>query len=464
MVHVHLIGIGGSGMSAIARVLLESGYRVSGSDRQYSAVMEQLQALGATVVLGHRAENIAGADLVVRSSAIPEDNPEVVAAVERGIPVLKRAEFIGRLMKDKTGIAIAGTHGKTTTTAMIAWMLTRLGEDPSFIVGGVSTNLATNAHAGKGDVFVIEADEYDRMFLGLNPDIAVVTNIEHDHPDCFPTPEDFYRAFVEFSRQIPEQGILLACRDDAGALRLLEESSGLARSKLSYGFSEGNIPEITAFTGRNLERNEAGGSTFEAWREDSRLARLNLNIPGEHNARNALAALAVGDLLELPLAEAAQALGEYAGTGRRFEVRGEVVGITVIDDYAHHPTEIAATLDAVRWRFPGRTLWAVWQPHTYTRTLALFPGFTTAFSEADHVLVTEVFGAREEARQDFSAARFVEKMGHPSVRFFSTLDEAAAFLAERLKPGDVLVVLSAGDADRISSQVLETLRTMEDNG
>ncbi|HEX9617418.1 MAG TPA: UDP-N-acetylmuramate--L-alanine ligase [Anaerolineales bacterium] len=457
MKRAHLIGIGGSGLSAIARLLLESGWSVSGSDRQISPLAEQLQAAGARITLGHRPENVAGAELVIRSSAIPDDNVEVRAAREANIPVLKRADFLGELMAGKLGIAIAGTHGKTTTTAMIAWVLTALGHDPSFLIGGVSMNLETNARAGQGDAFVIEADEYDRMFLGLRPEIAVVTNIEHDHPDCFPTPQDFQQAFQDFANRLSPDGVLLACTDDRGAARLLADSAGQGYRTLAYGLERWLGRPGPDYAGRELRLNERGGFDFDAFFYDTKLASTALQVPGKHNVRNALAALAVAHILGLPPGEAAEALGDFKGTGRRFELRGEVNGVTVVDDYAHHPTEIRATLAAARTRYSSRKLWAVWQPHTYSRTRTLFDEFTGAFADADHVLVTEVFASREANQGNFSARQVVAAMRHPDVHFVPSLIQAGDFLLERLQPGDVVLVLSAGDADQVSARVLAGL-------
>ena len=457
MTHVHLIGIGGSGLSAIARLLIERGYTVSGSDQEFSPMAEEVQALGANVSLGHREEQVAGADLVIRSSAIPDDNVEVQAALDAGIPVYKRSEFLGKLTEGSMVIAVAGTHGKTTTTAMISWMLTYLDQDPSYIIGGISNNLGKNAHAGQGSLFVIEADEYDRMFLGLQPDIAIVTNVEHDHPDCFPTAEDFFQAFVAFVDHLPENGLLLACADDSGAAKLLD-IAGVNRIKtISYGLN--NLGDKTSpdYSGKNLAMDHQGNYSFDAYFEEKHLAQVSINVPGIHNVQNALAALAVAHQLNMPVEKAAQALIEYLGTGRRFELRGEISGITVIDDYAHHPTEIRATLAAARNRYPDRQLWAVWQPHTYSRTLTLQKEYLTAFSEADHVLVTEVYASREPFNADFSALQVVQAMEHPDVRFLASNSQVTDFLVTNLQGGDVLIVLSAGDANQISQDVVDSL-------
>ncbi len=465
MTHVHFVGIGGTGLSAIARVLLENGATVTGSDRTLSPLAADLQKAGATIYLGHAPENVRGADWVVRSSAVPDDNPEVLAAQAAGIPVYKRADFLGRLMQGKTGIVVAGSHGKTTTTAMIAWTLHQLGVDPTFIVGGVLENLGVNAHAGAGEAFVIEADEYDRMFLGLKPRYAVVTNIEHDHPDCYPTPADFLAAFVAFSDLIPSDGALVACDEDKGAAQLINGARRKGRRVVGYRIAESQRTEIGEWVlAQNIMANSLGGFTFNG------LMRLNsgpayvsgvqLQIPGLHNVRNALAVLAVVGLLGLSLKEAAQALREFKGTGRRFEVKGEVEGVTLIDDYGHHPTEIRATLDAARARYPASHIWAVWQPHTYSRTRALFDDFVDSFNEADEVVVSEVYAAREP-RQDFSAEQVVRALHHPSAHFIAGLPAISNYLVSHLKPGDVVIVFSAGDADWVNSDVLSRLKESE---
>jgi len=461
MKHVHLIGIGGTGLSAIARVLLESGYVVSGSDRELSALAQQLTLAGAQVFIGHKAENIAGADIVVRSSAVADENVEVRAARDKRIPVLKRAEFLGKIMENKRVIAIAGSHGKTTTSAMIAWILTALDQDPSFILGGILKNLGTNARAGKGQSFVIEADEYDRMFLGLQPDIAVVTNVEHDHPDCFPSPEEFHQAFIDFAQQLLPDGILLVCGDDSGARALVSDVPNRSRSIL-YGLDSSGIEHLD-YVAHDLYLEKNGSYRYTAICAGERLAEVALQVPGKHNVQNSLAALTVAQVLSLPVEQAAAALGEYQGAGRRFEVRGEAGGVIVIDDYAHHPTEIRATIAAARERYPARQLWVVWQPHTYSRTMLLFDQFAGAFEKADHVLVTEVYAAREPAPPDFSAQNVVKAMRHPDANFASDFEQATDFLSAHLKPEAVLLVLSAGDADRISAKVLAARSESEED-
>jgi UDP-N-acetylmuramate--alanine ligase len=461
MTHIHLIGIGGTGLSAIARLLLEMGYTVSGSDLGESDLTRELISAGATISIGHRSENIRGVDLVVRSSAIQDDNPEVRTARAFKIPVLKRAEFLGSLLDDKYTIAIAGTHGKTTTTAMIVWMLSQLGKDPSFIVGGVLTNLGTNARSGKGNIFVIEADEYDRMFLGLNPNIEVVTNIEYDHPDCYPSPSDFQAAFVDFMYHLKEKGTLIACAEDLGARDLMEQAKKHGRSIVPYKLISKSDSEKTleVFASR-LAPNEKGGFTFNA-NIFGISAQVELQVPGEHNVLNALAALAVTSLVDLSLFDSARVLGQFSGTGRRFEVLGEVDGIVIIDDYAHHPTEIRSTLAAARVRYPSRRIWAIWQPHTFSRTRAFMAEFASAFSDADEVIVTEIYTARE-SKQDFSSRQVVKAMPI-TAHFIANLPEVRDYLIKNLKSGDVVLVLSAGNADKISMEVINKLKEKSKN-
>lgn len=458
---VHFIGIGGTGLSAIARVLLESGYRVSGSDRQMSPLAHNLQTAGVRVIIGHFPENISGADFVIRSSAIPDDHIEVQAARRAGIPVLKRAEFFPELLAGKRTIAVAGTHGKTTAAAMLAWMLYAIEMDPSFIVGGVVENLAVNARLGKSPFFVIEADEYDCMFLGIKPEIALVTNVEYDHPDCFATPEIFYQAFVEFSKGIsPNHGKLIVCAEDKGSWRLIKEIKN-NYPVFSYGFSPIDPNYKADFQGLNISRSQEGCYSFTMMKRGERLTDVCLSVPGRHNALNALGALAVLDALNMPVDQAAATLNHFQGANRRFEIQGEANGVVFIDDYAHHPTEIQATLAAAKDRFPNNRIIVVWQPHTYSRILALWNGFAHAFSNADQVIVTNIYAAREQAPDRFSIEEQVKKIEHPQVYYQDSLQDTCNFLMKMLKPGDVLVVMSAGDADKISQIVMQELKLKE---
>ena len=459
MTHVHFIGIGGSGLSAIARLLIENGYQVTGSDKAMTTFGADLQQAGATVYVGHHPRYVQGADWVVRSSAIPDENVEIKAAQLAGIPVYKRADFLGKLMADKTGIAVAGTHGKTTTTAMLAFVLTELRRSPSFIVGGVLKNYGVNARAGGGEEFVIEADEYDHMFLGLKPRIEVITNVEHDHPDCYPTYADMVNAFESFVALLPPTGTLIASVEDKGAAALLHSARREGRRVIAYCIEgELTIQAQQWVQARNVRPNERGGFDFEAVTNfaNTQTTKVSLEVPGEHNVRNALATLAVVATLGLSIQDAAIALRRYAGTDRRFDVQGEPRGVLVVNDYAHHPTEIRATLAAAKARYPKRRIWAVWQPHTYSRTKTLFKDFVEAFRDADEVIVTEVYAAREP-KEDFSSEELVKAMKRRSARFLPTIEDASEFLLHYVRKGDIVLVLSAGDADQISEDLVHAL-------
>ena len=455
MEHIHFIGIGGTGLSAIAKVLLEQGLKVSGSDLHPSPLFESVKTAGGSVVLGHRAENILGADLVIRSSAVPNENPEVQAALKAGIPVLKRSEFLARLTKGKKVVAVAGSHGKTTTTSMVAWILSDLKFDPSFIVGGVVSNLETNARAGNGECFVIEADEYDYMFLGLQPQLAAVTNVEHDHPDLFPTREDFEDAFRQFVANLKPDGTLILCGDHPGSRKLGDVLRSSQELKM-YGLEN---PDWD-YSAHQLRVNQKAGMDFELRVKDpggeTRLP-VTLQIPGEHNVLNALAAFGLADSLGIDREKIARSLGDFKGSGRRFEIRGEVGGVLLVDDYGHHPTEIMATLSAARNAYPDRKIRVVWQPHTYSRTLTLFDDFVSAFQKADQVLVLDVYEAREDKPDLFKIEDLVNAIQHQDVLYLAGNSQASDYLEAELVPGDLLLIFTAGDAIAINDRVEKTL-------
>lgn len=447
--HIHLIGIGGTGLSAIAKVLLEQGHIVSGSDMQRSPLADAIEKAGATVSIGHDASNVQGAELVIQSSAIPSTNPELIAAQQAGIPVFKRSAFLKEWLVGKECLAVAGTHGKTTTTSMLAWVLDSLGHSPSFIIGSVAKNLGTNARAGNDQYFVIEADEYDYMFHGLHPKLAIITNLQHDHPDCFPTMEIYRKAFQDFAENIAPHGHLIVCADDAEASQLIDK----ARPDIqvhTYGFSEKADYRLSSLPRSNTY-------DFSIVINGTSSAILHLQVAGTHNALNAAGVIAAADQLGCDIQKTITALAEFSGSERRFDILGTWQGITLIDDYAHHPTEIKATLQASRQRFPQSRIWVVWQPHTYSRTITLLAQFSTCFTDADQVLVTDVYAAREN-NDAFSGQHLVNQIQHDHVHFTPQLDDAVEYLSTAVTHGDVVIVCSAGSAIAINQQLSKKIQ------
>lgn len=462
--HIHLVGIGGAGLSAIARVLLEQDYRVSGSDRSTNELTEALARDGAVVHEGHAAAHINKADALIITSAVKADHVEVASAAAQGIPVYKRQDIMAELMAGRRIIAVAGTKGKTTTTAMIVHILRECGLDPGYIVGGVMGNTGTNAAAGTGPHFVVEADEYDHMFLGLKPDVAVLTNIEWDHPDFFPTPGHMLDSFERFVALLDDSsyqgGWLIACTDDVAVARIAVDRK--ARSGLTTAC--GLNPEAD-YRARNIRA--VGDSTlFDIMHRFGRRveATVRLPLPGQHNVRNALVACLAASSACQPYLKAervAQALRSFKPAARRFEVRADVNGIAMIDDYAHNPMSIRAVLEAARQRYPDRTIWAVWQPHTYSRTQALFEDFIAAFDQADHVLVTEIYAARESPVPGVSGAIVAAAIRHPSVRHTATFAEAVYILTGEVHAPAAVIIMSAGDAPQIGVAYVNWLREQD---
>ncbi len=449
MTHVHLIGIGGTGLSAIARLLIERGFFVSGSDQASNPRLVELERAGAIIYRGHHADNIRGANIIVRSSAVLDDNPEVAAAHSRGIPVYKRSDFLGRLMGGTTGIAIAGTHGKTTTTAMIAWILKDSGLDPSYIIGSTSHNLGANAHSGSGP-FVIEADEYDYMFLGLEPQIEVLTTVEYDHADCFPTVQEYREAFARFIERMQPGGTLVACIDDPISI-LLARGITPDQHLVTYGLSP-----TADYSAGALQNHPGSGYSFDVLKGGRKIAHVDLQVPGIHNVRNSLGALAASALVKVTPDQAVKSLSAFTGASRRFEIIGESHGVVLISDYAHHPTEIRTTLAAARARHPHQRIWVVWQPHTFSRTKSLLNEFANSFSDADCVIITAIYAARDSDPY-FSAQQVVDNMDHPSAVYIPDMDDVTSHLFTSVRSGDVVLVLSAGDADRILPALLQQL-------
>lgn len=456
--HIHLIGIGGTGMSAIARVLLGRGVAVSGSDQQAGLVTDALSRLGAKIFIGHDKNHIAGAEIIVRSSAVPDQNPEVAAARAQQIPVLKRADFLGRLMTDQTGIAVTGTHGKTTTTGMIAHILLKAQLDPTVIIGGTLPLLQSNGHAGAGQHFVIEADEYDRMFLGLKPKIGVVTNVEHDHPDIYPTAASYHAAYRTFVAQLPANGRLIACVDDHGAEQILQ-LAGPHLTTVAYTLNESYDSSGNGhlLRGQNVRSNTAGGSDFEVELDGEMIGLIQLQVPGRHNVQNALAAAATALFEGVDFSTIAAALRSFSGMGRRFEIKGSIRGITIIDDYAHHPTEIQATLEAARSRYPQQRIWAVWQPHTFTRTKLFLEAFKHSFGQADQVVVLDIYRSREKETLGVVAAEVAQAINHGHTHYAQDIDAAVTLLQNQMTSGDIIITMNAGDATVIGDRLLNDL-------
>lgn len=437
-------------MSAIAKVLHERGESVSGSDQYRSEFAAALERAGVDISYEHRAENVEGADVVLTSAAVPFDNVELDAARQAGVPVLRRDEFWSELTSDQHTLAVAGVHGKTTTTGLLTWILEQGGTAPSFIVGSELKDLGTNARAGEGKVFVIEADEYGLAFLGLHPHLAVVTNVELDHPDQFQSVTEIQDAFQNFVDQVKQ--VVIVCGDDEGAARL----STAGRERITYGLAEG-----WDWRAEEVRPNGAGGSDFLVLKRGEVLGLVRTRLPGRHNVLNTLGALAAADWTGVPFATAREAVTEYHGTRRRFEVLGEVNGVTVIDDYAHHPTEIQATLSAARERFPEATIHAVYQPHTFSRTKRLLGAMSGVMDEADHAIVSDIYPAREEPDPTITGAHVAVALDHVNAEHIGDLRAIAAALETQIEPGDVVITLSAGDGNEVGRLLLKGQRARE---
>jgi UDP-N-acetylmuramate--alanine ligase len=451
---VHFIGIGGSGMSGIAEVLLNLRYQVSGSDLRLSPVTERLANLGARIWEGHDAAQVGDAEAVVVSSAVRADNPEVVEARRRQIPVIPRGEMLAELMRLKYGIAVAGSHGKTTTSSMVAAVLAEASFDPTLVVGGRLNGVGSNARLGKGDFMVVESDESDRSFLHLAPIIAVITNIDREHLDHYGTFEELQRAYVQFANRVPFYGAIIACRDDEHVREMLPE---LRRRVITYGV-EGGRPEadlvVQEIVCGHLE------SQFRLRMQGRDLGAFHLQIPGRHNVLNAAAAVAVGLELKIDPDRCRAALAGFRNVDRRFQVRGEVAGVTVIDDYGHHPTEIRATLAAAR-NCSFRRVHVIFQPHRYSRTALLADEFARCFEACDFLYVLDIYAAGEPAIDGVNSAWLVEKMraaGFTAVEYTASVDQMLPRLARVVEPGDVVLTLGAGNVWQAGERFLELLR------
>jgi UDP-N-acetylmuramate--alanine ligase len=453
--HIHFVGIGGIGMSGIAEVLLNLGYTVSGSDLADSDITRRLARLGVGYCLGHRAENVAQADVVVVSSAVTAENVEVVMAKARKIPVIPRAEMLAELMRMKYGVAVAGSHGKTTTTSLIATVLAKGGLDPTVVIGGRLNSLGGNAKLGQGEFMVAEADESDGSFLKLTPMVAVVTTIDREHLDFYKNLAEIQMAFGQFLNKVPFYGFCLVCADEPNIRAILP---CLTKKVFTYGL-QGDVDYSACEV-----QTQGFGSAFIATRHGRVVGSIVLNIPGLHNIRNALAAIATGMELDIPFVCIQEALRDFSGIHRRFEVKGEARGVTVVDDYGHHPTEIEATLRTARLVWPDRRLMVIFQPHRYTRTQALGKEFCPPLMTADVLLLTEVYGAGELPIPGVNGALIwegVRALGHPEVLFLPRREDLVAEMLRHIRGGDVVLTLGAGDVWQVGEQVLKSLQEGE---
>ncbi|MED4603314.1 UDP-N-acetylmuramate--L-alanine ligase [Paenibacillus validus] len=449
--HIHFIGIGGYGMSAIAKVMLEMGYQVSGSDLAQAELTEKLAAKGAQVFIGHEAQNVKGADVVVYSTALSKDNVEMLAAEELNIPILHRSQMLAQLMNAKKGIAVAGAHGKTTTSSMIALVLEQCGQDPTFIIGGEILNVGSNAKAGKGDYVVAEADESDGSFLQYQPLIALVNNIEADHLENYDGDfENLKKAYAQFLSQVKPQGKAVICKDDP---YLLEMMPNIQSEVITYGIdSEADV------VARNIDLGDRKVS-FDVVRGGRTLGTIRLSVPGKHNVYNALATLITCMEAGLSFEQVAEAIPSFRGAKRRFQVLGEVNDMLVIDDYAHHPTEIEATIQAAK--ATGKRIVAVFQPQRYTRTYFLFEQFSRSFPEADEVIITDIYSpAGEKQIEGITSAKLVELIKQNSnrnVRYIPTKEEVQAYLSRAVQPGDLVLTMGAGDIWKAAAGLAKAL-------
>jgi UDP-N-acetylmuramate--alanine ligase len=453
---IHFVGIGGIGMSGIAEVLCNLGFVVSGSDVRKSKNTDRLEKLfNVRVSEGHSAENVQDAQVVVVSSAVKEDNPEVVFAKEHGIPVIPRAEMLAELMTLKPyAVAVSGTHGKTSTTSMIATILGHAGVDPTTVVGGVVDTLGSNAKLGSSDWFVTEADESDRSFLMLYPTIAVVTNIDKEHMESYKGMDDVVQCFLDFVNKVPFYGAAIICLDDPNVQLIIPS---IKRRRVTYGMTA--QADISA---KDIIYNETFGSTFTVSKGLEELGVIELPVPGIHNVYNALAATAVALELEVPFEKIVQAFAGFKNANRRFQFKGEVNGITVVDDYGHHPTEIFATLSAAKNSARGRRTVVIFQPHRYTRTKELMEDFVVSFNNADVLMLLDIYAASESPIDGITAevlTNNIKKYGHKNASYIGDIDGATAKICEVLRPGDLVITLGAGSITRLSDEIVDALRS-----
>lgn len=449
--NVHFVGIGGISMSGLAQILLQAGYNVSGSDISDSNIISKLIKNGAKISIPHESKNVEGADLVVYTAAVKQDNCEIIRAKELKIPLVDRAEFLGMLMKNyKYGIAIAGCHGKTTTTSMVSVIFNNSNLDPTLLIGGEIDAIGGNVRVGKSEYFVTEACEYTESFLKFYPFVAAILNVEKDHLDYFRDLDHIISAFEKFAKLVPKEGTLVVCSDNEHALNI---SKKVDCNVLTYG-----IKNKADFKAKSIKYDNLGHPTFEVTFKGKKLGTISLGIPGEHNVLNALAAIAIARNAGIHMDIIKKSLKEFKGTYRRFDIKGTRNNITIVDDYAHHPTEIKATLHAAK-QFPHKKIWCVFQPHTYTRTKTLFNEFSEAFYDADQVIITDIYAAREKDTGLVKPSELVESINKYSANavYSSDFRSIADFIAREAKPGDLVFTMGAGDVFKLGPMILEEI-------
>ena len=452
---VHFVGIGGIGMSGIAELLLNLGFSVSGSDLNDSEIIQNLRSKGAMIYEGHHAKNLGDCEVLVYSSAVPEDNPELIAARGKNITIIKRAEMLGELIALKqTSIGVGGTHGKTSTSSMIGALLSHAQLDPTLVVGGLVKNIDTNSQLGSGDLIVVEADEYDKSFLQLKPTISVITNIEQEHMDCYDDLEDLHNSFTQFANAVPFYGAVLVCLDSPGVQDIIPR---IKRPVITYGFT--SQADISA---KNIQSKETK-TTYSLYKQNQKCGKVTLNVPGKHNVLNSLAAAAIGFEMGLSAKTIIAGIGSYGGVRRRFEIKGIAGDVMVVDDYAHHPTEVSATLQAARGGWDRRII-AVFQPHLFSRTKSFYKEFAAAFMDSDVLIVTDIYPAREKpikgvtGKLVFNAAR---STGHKNVHYIPDLEDLQAALDDIIQENDMVITIGAGTIWRYGQSYFDHLISQE---
>ena len=452
---VHFVGIGGIGMSGIAELLLNLGFSVSGSDLNDSEIIQNLRSKGAMIYEGHHAKNLGDCEVLVYSSAVPEDNPELIAARGKNVTIIKRAEMLGELIALKqTSIGVGGTHGKTSTSSMIGALLSHAQLDPTLVVGGLVKNIDTNSQLGSGDLIVVEADEYDKSFLQLKPTISVITNIEQEHMDCYDDLEDLHNSFTQFANAVPFYGAVLACLDSPGVQDIIPR---IKRPVITYGFT--SQADISA---KNIQSKETK-TTYSLYKQNQKCGKVTLNVPGKHNVLNSLAAAAIGFEMGLSAKTIIAGIGSYGGVRRRFEIKGIAGDVMVVDDYAHHPTEVSATLQAARDGWDRRII-AVFQPHLFSRTKSFYKEFAAAFMDSDVLIVTDIYPAREKpikgvtGKLVFNAAR---STGHKNVHYIPDLEDLQAALDDMIQENDMVITIGAGTIWRYGQSYFDHLISQE---